>query len=120
MKKYLRKVVRLVKKFKKADFVQIPKEENMEADILAKEASTNEALDELDEVHYMPSIDLPEMLQIEGDGNWMTPIVSYLKDGRLLRKRTKPGSSGLSQPGTSLWTKCYKIGKHTSELQSPC
>ena len=62
MKRYLKKVVRLVKKFKEADFVQIPREENIEADTLAKEASANEAMDELDEVQYMPSIDLPEML----------------------------------------------------------
>ena len=62
MKKYLKKVVHLVKKFKKADFIQIPREENVEADILAKEASANEAADELDAVQYMPSIDLPEML----------------------------------------------------------
>ena len=83
MKKYLKKVVRLVKKFKKADFIQILREENAEADILAKEASASEAVDELDAVQYMPSIDLPEMLQIEGDENWMIPIVSYLKDGKL-------------------------------------
>ena len=83
MKKYLKKVVCLVKKFKKVDFIQIPREENMDADILAKEASASEAADELDAVQYMPSIDLPEMLQIEGDENWMTPIVSFLKDGRL-------------------------------------
>ena len=50
MKKYLKKVVRLVKKFKKADFIQIPREENVEADILAKDASANEAVDELDAV----------------------------------------------------------------------
>ena len=62
MKKYLKKVVRLVKKFKKADFIQIPREENMEADILAKEASASETVDELDAVQYMPSIDLPKML----------------------------------------------------------
>ena len=31
----------------------------------------------------MPSIDFPEVQQIEGEGNWMTPIVSYLKDGKL-------------------------------------
>ena len=31
----------------------------------------------------MPSIDLPKMLQIEGEENWMTLIVSYLKDRRL-------------------------------------
>ncbi|XP_030963818.1 uncharacterized protein LOC115984983 [Quercus lobata] len=87
MKRYLKKVVRLVKKFKEADFIQIPREENVEADTLAKEASVNEAMDELDEVQYMPSINLPEMLQIEGDENWMTPIVSYLKDGRLLEEK---------------------------------
>ena len=32
MKKYLEKVLRLVKKFKEANFVQIPREENVEAD----------------------------------------------------------------------------------------
>ena len=94
MKKYLKKVVRLVKKFKNADFIQISREENMEADILAKEASASETVDELDAVQYMPSIDLPEMLQIKGDENWMTPIVSYLKDRRLLEvKDEKLGSS---------------------------
>ena len=62
MEKYLKKVVRLVKKFKKADFIQIPREENVEADILAKEASASETVDELDAVQYMLSIDLPEML----------------------------------------------------------
>ena len=87
MKRYLKKVLRLVKKFKEADFIQIPREENVEADTLAKEASANEAMDELDEVQYMPSIDLPEMLQIESDENWMTPIVSYLKDRRLLEEK---------------------------------
>ena len=50
MKKYLEKVSRLVKKFKEADFIQISREENMEADTLAKEASMNEAMDEFDEV----------------------------------------------------------------------
>ena len=59
MKKYLIEVVRLLKKFKETDFVQILKEENMEVDTLAKEASANEAMDEFDEVQYMPSIDFP-------------------------------------------------------------
>ena len=86
-KKYLKKVVRLVKKFKKADFIQILKEENVEADILAKEAFANQVVDELDVVQYMPSIDLPDMLQIEGDENWMTSVLSYLKDGRLLEEK---------------------------------
>ena len=58
-----------MKKFKETDFIQIPREENMEADVLAKEASANEAIDEFDEIQYIPSIDLPEVLQIQNEGN---------------------------------------------------
>ena len=57
MRKYLNKVVSLMKKFKETSFVQIPREENMEAD-----TSANEAMDEFDEIQYMPSIDLPKVL----------------------------------------------------------
>ena len=60
MKKYLNKVRCLIKKFNEAHFVQVPREENMEANTLAKEASVNELTDEFDEFQYMPSIDLPE------------------------------------------------------------
>ena len=72
-----------MKKFKEANFVQIPREENVEADALAKEASVTGAMDEFDEVQYVPSIDLPEVQQIEDRENWMTPILSYLKEGKL-------------------------------------
>ena len=61
MRKYLDRVIRLVKKFKEANFIQIPREENVEADTLANEASANEAMDKFDEVQYTPSIDLPEV-----------------------------------------------------------
>ena len=87
MKKYLNKVRHLIKKFSEVHFVQIPKEENMEADTLAKEASVNELTDEFDEIQYMPSIDLPEVQQIGSDENWMTPIVGYLKEGKLPQGR---------------------------------
>ena len=70
-------------KFKETNFVQIPREENVEAGALANEASTNEPIDEFDEVQYLPSIDLPKILQVRNEVNWMTPIVSYLKDGSL-------------------------------------
>nr|XP_023897815.1 uncharacterized protein LOC112009725 [Quercus suber] len=50
IKRYLKKVVRLMKKFKEADFVQISREENMETDTLAKEVSTNEASDGFNEI----------------------------------------------------------------------
>ena len=80
MKKYLEKVLQLVKKFKEINFVQIPREENMEADALAKEASANQPMDEFDEVQYLPSINIPEVLQVQNKGSWMAPIISYLKD----------------------------------------
>ena len=83
MKKYLKKVLQLVKKFKEANFVQIPREENMDTDALAKEASANQPMDKFDEVQYLPSIDIPDVLQIQNEGSWMTPIISYLKDGTL-------------------------------------
>ncbi|XP_065623716.1 uncharacterized protein LOC136065020 [Quercus suber] len=83
MRKYLNRVTRLIKKFEEVSFVQIPREENMEADALAKEASSSEAVDKFDEIQYMPSIDIPEVQQVESRMNWMVPIVSYLKDGRL-------------------------------------
>ena len=76
MRKYLNRVIRLVKRFKEADFIQIPREENIEADTLAKEASANEAMDEFDEIQYIPSVDLPKVQQVESEGNWMTSIVS--------------------------------------------
>ena len=89
MKKYLSKVMCLVKGFEKADFVQIPWKENVEADAIAKEASANEPVDESDEVQYMPSIDVSEVQQVDSRGNWMAPIISYLKDGQLPEEKDK-------------------------------
>ena len=80
-------MMRLMKRFEEADFVQILREENVEADTIAKEASVNESMDEFDEIQYMPSIDIPEVQQIESKGNWMTSIVSYLKDRRLPKEK---------------------------------
>ena len=37
----------------------------------------------------MPSIDLPEIQQVEGEENWMTPILLYLKHGRLSEDKDK-------------------------------
>ena len=89
MKKYLSRVKQLVKKFKKANFVQFSREENMEANALAKAALASEAMDEYDKVQYMPNIDLPKIQQVKGEENWMMPIVIYLKDGRLPEVKDK-------------------------------
>ena len=61
----------------------------MEADSLAKAASIGEPMDEFDKIQYMPIIDLPEVHQIGGEENWMTPIVIYLKDERLPEDKAK-------------------------------
>ena len=63
IKKYLTKVRQLVKKFKEVSSVQLPWEENIEANSLAQATSVGEAIDEFDKVQYMPSIDLPEVQQ---------------------------------------------------------
>ena len=55
----------------------------MEANVLAKAASAGGVMDEYDKVQYMPSIDLPKIQQVEGEENWMTPILLYLKNGTL-------------------------------------
>nr|XP_023888042.1 uncharacterized protein LOC112000167 [Quercus suber] len=81
MKKYLNRVKCLIKKFKEASFLQIPREENMEADVLAKEASADGLMDELDEVQYMPSIDLLEIIKtwLEGtNGVWLNKLPGVL------------------------------------------
>ena len=65
MKKYLHKVKRLVKKFKEASFVQVPREENIEANALAKAVSAKGAMDKYDKVQYIPSIDLPEVSKLK-------------------------------------------------------
>ena len=87
MRKYLNRVTCFMKRFQEAYFVQIPREKNVEADTLAKEASTNEAMDEFDEIQYIPSIDILEVQQVDSKGYWMTPIVSYLKDRQLLEEK---------------------------------
>ena len=59
----------------------------MEADILAKTTSANEMMSDQIKIQYIPSIDIPEVHQIDGVSNWTTPIVSYLKDGLLLEDK---------------------------------
>ncbi|XP_065625444.1 uncharacterized protein LOC136065760 [Quercus suber] len=69
MRKYLNRVTRLIKKFEEVSFVQVLREENMEANALAKEASSSEAVDKFDKIQYMPSIDILEVQQVENRVN---------------------------------------------------
>ena len=66
MKRYLEKVKQCIKGFTIAQFQQVPREENTEANLLAKTASTDETVDDQVKVQYVPSINVMEMNQIDG------------------------------------------------------
>ena len=83
MKKYLRKVKQCIKGFTIAQFQQIQKEDNVEAEILSKTASADDIMSDQIKIQYIPSIDVLEVHQRDGVYNWTTSIVSYLKDGLL-------------------------------------
>ena len=60
MKRYLEKVKQCIKGFTTAQFQQVPREENIKADVLAKTTSSDETIDEQVKVQYVPSIDIME------------------------------------------------------------
>ena len=80
MKKYLNKVRQCIKGFTTTQFQQIAREQNAEANTLAKTASIDKIAGDQIKVQYIPSIDIPKVNQIDGISNWTTLIVSYLKD----------------------------------------
>ena len=85
MKKYLEQIRKRMGDLQ-AKFVQIPREENEQADCLAKVASAELMLildKVLSFVHLSPLIDDISVQEIDLGSNWTTPIVSYLKDGTL-------------------------------------
>ena len=82
MKRYLSKVKHCIKGFTMAKFHQILKEENMEANNLAKAASADELVDDQIKVQYIPSIELPKVHQIDGEAN-MDHSNHVLSQGRI-------------------------------------
>ena len=69
-----------------ANLVLIPREENEQADRLAKAASAEHVLipnKVLSFVQLSPLIDGIDVQEIGSENNWTTPIFSYLKDGML-------------------------------------
>jgi len=61
----------------------------MEANSLARVASADDIMNEQIKVLYIPSIDVPEVQQINREANWITPIASYLKNGQLPEDKVK-------------------------------
>ena len=87
MKKYLEQVKKRMNDLQ-TKFVQIPKEENKQADHLTKAASAEHMLipnQVLFFVQISPLIDGVGVQEISSKSNWTIPIISYLKDGTMLK-----------------------------------
>ena len=86
MKKYLEQVRKRVGKHQ-TKFVQIPKEENKQANRLAKAASTEHMLipsNILSFIQLSPQRNGMDVQEIGSQDNWTTLIVLYLRDNTLL------------------------------------
>ena len=86
MHKYLKLTNQLVNNFDCAEFVQIPWGQNVEADEVAWSASGDDQLRvnnwRLEEQNF-PSIKEFQTFPVHTRSGWTSPILSYLKDGRL-------------------------------------
>ena len=69
--------------FNEVIIVQIPREQNIEVDALAKLASSEQAIDQQIEVQYSPNHKWEEVNPIDINNSWKTLIIKYLEDGTL-------------------------------------
>jgi ribonuclease HI len=89
MKKYLTVIQTLLPHFKKVEFLQIPREKNVDADRLARLASSREEIDGFLEVQERPSIEEEIVNSIMDNNSWMSPIIRYFKKGKLSTDKTE-------------------------------
>ena len=85
---YLKKVRELLKKFIRVQVRHVPRAENLQADALAKLATTSrEDLDKLVPAEHLPepsvNVDNEEVSLVMFEPSWMDPIWDYLVDGIL-------------------------------------
>ena len=86
MHKYLKLVNQLVSTFLHAEFIQIPRDRNTEADKIARSASAHSPGNMNDwklEEQNSPSITEFQTFSIQNNSGWTNPILSFLRDGRL-------------------------------------
>ena len=86
MQKYLKLTNQLVSNFDRTEFVQIPQSQNVEADEVARSASADDQSRVNDwrlEEQNSPSIEEFQTFPVHTHLGWTSPILSYLKDGRL-------------------------------------
>ena len=89
MKKYLTVVQNLLSHFKKVEFLHIPREEDVDADPLARLASLGEEIDGFLEIQGKPSTEEETVNSIMDNTSWMSPIIHYFKEGKLPTDKTE-------------------------------
>uniref|UniRef100_A0A2N9HNF1 Uncharacterized protein n=1 Tax=Fagus sylvatica TaxID=28930 RepID=A0A2N9HNF1_FAGSY len=82
MQRYLCQARHQINQFRKVKLTRIPREQNTEADQLAKSASSTTADDKM-KVVQQSSLQTAEMNPVHTENSWMTPIISYLQRGTL-------------------------------------
>ena len=86
MQRYLKLTNQLVSKFDRVEFAQVPQDQNVEADKMAKSASIDNQAKVIDwkfEEQNSPSIEEFQTFPMHTRVGWTSLILSYLKDGRL-------------------------------------
>ena len=86
MHKYLKLVNQLASTFLHTEFIQIPRDQNTEADKVAQSASVHHPDDTNDwklEEQNSPSIRELQTFSIQNSSGWTSLILSFLRDGRL-------------------------------------
>ena len=81
MQKYLKLMHQLIKDLEQMEFIQVPRSLNMEADEVARQASSEAVDDPLGikiEVQKFPSIEEFHTFAIQGSMSWTTPIISWM------------------------------------------
>ena len=76
----------LLSKFDWVEFAQVPRDQNAEADEVARSASTDNQAKVIDwklKEQNSSSIEEFQTFPVHTHAGWTSPILSYLKDGRL-------------------------------------
>ena len=95
MQKYFKLMNQLVSNFDHAKFVQIPRDQNAEADEVARSASTDDQAKVIGwrlEEQNSPSIEEFQTFSVHARVGWTSPILSYLKMDsyhQILRKQRR-------------------------------
>uniref|UniRef100_A0A2N9IDH1 RNase H type-1 domain-containing protein n=1 Tax=Fagus sylvatica TaxID=28930 RepID=A0A2N9IDH1_FAGSY len=82
MQQYLQLVRHQISQFREVRLCRVPREQNTEADQLAKSASSSTVDDKIKTVQQS-SLQTTEVNPIHTEISWMTPIISYLQEGTL-------------------------------------